>query len=94
MFKIGEDITLENFNCNKILGGVKQNKLIRKAKLYQILGYKEEYRKILEDAKPEDAEKFNYFLSSNFGFLFDKYFLNNRKFNINGKEEEGLEVKT
>ena len=94
MFKIGEDITLKNFNCNDILGGVKQNKLIRKAKLYQILGYKEEYRKILEDAKPEDAEKFNYFLSSNFGFLFDKYFLNDRKFNINGKEEEVLEFKT
>ena len=94
MFKIGEDITLENFNCNKILGGVKQNKLIRKAKLYQILGYKEEYRKILRNAKPKNAEKFNYFLSSNFGFLFDKYFLNDRKFNINGKEEEVLEFKT
>jgi hypothetical protein len=26
--------------------------------------------------------------------LFDKYFLNDRKFNINGKEEEVLEFKT
>ena len=94
MFNTGEDITLEKFNCKKILGGVKQNKLIRKAKLYQILGYKEEYRKILRNAKPKNAEKFNYFLSSNFGFLFDKYFLNDRKFNINGKEEEVLEFKT
>jgi len=94
MFQTGEDITLEKFICKKILGGVKQNKLIRKAKLYQILGYKEEYRKILENAKPEDAEKFNYFLSSNFGFLFDKYFLNDRMFKINGKEEEVLDFKT
>ena len=94
MIGIWGNITLENFNCNDILGGVKQNKLIRKANLYQILGYKEEYRKILRNAKPKNAEKFNYFLSSNFGFLFDKYFLNDRKFNINGKEEEVLEFKT
>ena len=94
MIGIWGNITLESFNCNDILGGVKQNKLIRKAKLYQILGYKEEYRKILRNAKPKNAEKFNYFLSSNFGFLFDKYFLNDRKFNINGKEEEVLEFKT
>jgi len=94
MIEISGDFIFNKFDCNDILGGVKQNELIRKAKLYQILGYKEEYRKILEDAKPEDAEKFNYFLSSNFGFLFDKYFLNNRKFNINGKEEEVLEFKT
>ena len=94
MIEINGDFIFNKFDCNDILGGVKQNELVRKAKLYQILGYKEEYRKILEDAKPEDPEKYNYFLSSNFGFLFDKYFLNVRKFNINRKEEEVLEFKT
>ena len=94
MIETSGDFIFNNFDCNDILGGVKQNELVRKSKLYQILGYKDEYRKILENAKPEYAEKFNYFLSSNFGFLFDKYFLNNRKFNINGKEEEVLEFKT
>ena len=94
IIEISGDFIFNKFDCNDILGGVKQNELVKKAKLYQILGYKDEYRKILENAKPENAEKFNYFLSSNFGFLFDKYFLNNRKFNINGKEEEVLEFKT
>ena len=88
------DIIFNNFNCNDILGGVKQNEIIRKAKLYQILGYNAEYRKILRNAKPKNEEKFNYFLSRNFGFLFEKYFLNDRKFNINGKEEPVEEFKT
>jgi len=94
MIGIWGNITLKNFDCNDILRGVKQNKLIRKANLYQILGYKKKYRKILRKANPKNAEKFNYFLSSNFGFLFDKYFLNDLKFKINGKEEEVLEFKT
>ena len=88
------DIIFNKFDCNDILGGVKQNELIRKANLYQILGYNNEYRKILRNAKPKNAEKFNYFLSSNFGFLFDKYFLNDNKFKINGKEETVEEFKT
>ena len=88
------DITFKNFDCNDILGGVKQNKLIKKANLYQILGYNKENRKILRNAKPKNAEIFNYFLSRNFGFLFEKYFLNERKFKINGKEVSVEEFKT
>jgi hypothetical protein len=94
LIEILGDIIFNNFDCNDILGGVKQNELIRKANLYQILGYNKDYRKILRNAKPKNAEIFNYFLSRNFGFLFEKYFLNDRKFEINGKEESVKEFKT
>jgi len=94
LIEIFGDIIFKKFDCNEILGGVKQNELIKKANVYQILGYNKEYRKILRNAKPKNAEKFNYFLSSNFGFLFDKYFLNDNKFKINGKEETVEEFKT
>jgi len=94
LIEILGDIIFKKFDCNDILGGVKQNELIKKANLYQILGYNEDFRKILRNAKPKNAEIFNYFLSRNFGFLFEKYFLNERKFKINGKEESIEEFKT
>ena len=42
IIEISGNFIFNKFDCNDILGGVKQNDLVKKAKLYQILGYKEE----------------------------------------------------
>jgi hypothetical protein len=72
--------------------------------MYQILCFKEDkdkdenenedkekdYKKILEEAKPdnlEDEKIFNYFLTSKYGDLYKKYYTNDRKFLIGGEEK-------
>ena len=96
MIEVDGDIIFNNFQCKEIVGGVKQNELIMKAKLYQVLNYKDKYRDILIKAKPKTKQKarFYYFLTRPFRFLFEKYFLNSRTFIIGGKEVYVKEFKT
>ena len=93
MIEVDGDIIFNNFQCKEIVGGIIQNELIMKAKLYQVLGYKKKYRKILRKAEPK-TKWFYYFLTRQFGFLFEKYFLNSRTFIIEGKEVYVKEFKT
>ena len=86
IIEIKGNITLANFDCNYFLGGIKQNKILYRSIMYQIIGYK--YRKILMKAKPansEDEKIFNYFLINTFEDLFKEYYKNNRKFLIGGE---------
>jgi len=93
MIEVDGDIIFNNFQCKEIVGGVKQNELTMKAKLYQVLNYQDKYRDILIKAEPKN-ERFYYFLTRQFGFLFEKYFLNSRTFIIGGKEVYVKEFKT
>ena len=93
MIEVDGDIIFNNFQCKEIVGGIIQNELIMKAKLYQVLGYKKKYRKILRKAGNKN-KRFYYFLTRQFGFLFEKYFLNSRTFIIEGKEVYVKEFKT
>ena len=93
MIEVDGDIIFNNFQCKEIVGGIIQNELIMKAKLYQVLGYKKKYRKILRKAENKN-KRFYYFLTRQFGFLFEKYFLNSRTFIIEGKEVYVKEFKT
>ena len=69
------NITLENINLKKLLGGVKKNKLIFDLKLYQMLCIddKGKNKKIIQNANPEDEILYKYFLTRTYRFLFDKY---------------------
>ena len=72
------------------LGGIKQNKILYKSKMYQIIGYNYEYKQILEKARADNSEDekiLNYFLTSTFEDLFKEYFKNNRDFIIGGKKQ-------
>lgn len=93
MIEVDGDIIFNNFQCKEIVGGIIQNELIMKAKLYQVLGYKKKYRKILRKAENKNKRLY-YFLTRQFGFLFEKYFLNSRTFIIEGKEVYVKEFKT
>ena len=91
------DITFKKFNSKDFIKGTIQNKLILRSKVYQILGFKEGYRKLIEcDDKPEkENEKFfNFFMTRSVGFLFEKYFLDDRCFEIEGKNETIENFKT
>ena len=69
------NITLENINLKKLLGGVKKNKLIFDLKLYQMLCIddKGKNKEIIQNANPEDEILYKYFLTRTYRFLFDKY---------------------
>ena len=91
------NITFKTFNSKDFIKGVEQNQLILSSKVYQILGFKEDYRELIEkDAKPEEENKkvFNFFMTRSFGFLFEKYFLNDNCFEIEGKNETFEKFKT
>ena len=84
------NIKFPNFDCNYFLGGIKQNKILLKSKMYQIIGYNYEYKQILEKARADNSEDekiLNYFLTSTFEDLFKEYFKNNRDFTIGGKKQ-------
>ena len=84
------NIKFPNFDCNYFLGGIKQNKILLKSKMYQIIGYNYEFKQILEKARADNSEDekiLNYFLTSTFEDLFKEYFKNNRDFIIGGKKQ-------
>ena len=84
------NIKFHNFDCNYFLGGIKQNKILYKSKMYQIIGYNYEYKQILEKARADNSEDekiLNYFLTSTFEDLFKEYYNNNRDFTIGGKKQ-------
>ena len=84
------NIKFPNFDCNYFIGGIKQNKILYKSKMYQIIGYNYEYKQILENARADNSEDekiLNYFLTSTFEDLFKEYFKNNRDFIIGGKKQ-------
>ena len=88
IIEIKGNITFLNFDCNDFIKGLKQNKILYRSKVYQIIGYIKKYRKILMKAKPansEDEKIFNYFLINTFEDLFKEYYKNNRKFLIGGE---------
>ena len=88
--KVFGNITLPKFDCNEFVGGTSQNKILCESKIYQIFSSNEDYKKILEEtepANPEDKKIFNYFLTRTFNYLFQKYYLNDRVFLIEGKKE-------
>ena len=90
IIEIFGNITLSKFDCNEFVGGTSQNKILCKSKIYQIFSSNEDYKKILEEtepANPEDKKIFNYFLTRTFNYLFQKYYLNDRVFLIEGKKE-------
>ena len=91
IIEIFGNITLPKFDCNEFVGGTLQNKILCKSKIYQILCSDEDYREILIKAKPanpENEKKFNYFLTSTYNDLFQKYYNSKDKvFSIEGKEE-------
>ena len=65
IIEIKGNITFPNLDCNDFIKGLKQNKILYRSKVYQIIGYIKKYRKILMKAKPansEDEKIFNYFL--------------------------------
>ena len=79
------NITLENINLKKLLGGVKKNKLIFDLKLYQMLCIddKGKNKEIIQNANPEDEILYKYFLTRTYRFLFDKYMNCNNIFYVN-----------
>ena len=84
------NIKFPNFDCNYFIGGIKQNKILLKSKMYQIIGYNYEYKQILEKARADNSEDekiLNYFLTSTFEDLFKEYYNNNRDFTIGGKKQ-------
>ena len=98
--KITGKIEFLKFKSDYYLGGIKQNNILYKSRMYQILGFKKDedkekdedkdYKKILEEAKfdnLEDEKIFNYFLTSKYGDLYKKYYTNDRKFLIGGEEK-------
>ena len=88
IIEIKGNITFPNLDCNDFIKGLKQNKILYRSKVYQIIGYIKKYRKILMKAKPansEDEKIFNYFLINTFEDLFKEYYKNNRKFLIGGE---------
>ena len=90
IIEIFGNITLPKFDCNEFVRGTLQNKILLKSKIYQIFGSNEDYKKILEEtepANPENKKIFNYFLTRTFNYLFQKYYLNDRVFLIEGKKE-------
>ena len=90
IIEIFGNITLSKFDCNEFVGGTLQNKILCKSKIYQIFSSNEDYKNILEEtepANPEDKKIFNYFLTRTFNYLFQKYYLNDRVFLIEGKKE-------
>ena len=90
IIEIFGNITLSKFDCNEFVGGTSQNKILCKSKIYQIFSSNEDYKNILEEtepANPEDKKIFNYFLTRTFNYLFQKYYLNDRVFLIEGKKE-------
>ena len=90
IIEIFGNITLPDFDSNDFVGGTLQNEILCRSKMYQIFAYKDDYKKILENAepnKPEDEKKFNYFLTRNFEELFKEYYNNNKNFLIEGKYE-------
>ena len=90
IIEIFGNITLPKFDCNEFVGGTSQNKILCESKIYQIFSSNEDYKNILEEtepANPEDKKIFNYFLTRTFNYLFQKYYLNDRVFLIEGKKE-------
>ena len=90
IIEIFGNITLPKFDCNEFVGGTLQNKILCESKIYQIFSSNEDYKNILEEtepANPEDKKIFNYFLTRTFNYLFQKYYLNDRVFLIEGKKE-------
>ena len=90
IIEIFGNITLPKFDCNEFVGGTLQNDILCKSKIYQIFSSNEDYKNILEEtepANPEDKKIFNYFLTRTFNYLFQKYYLNDRVFLIEGKKE-------
>jgi hypothetical protein len=79
------NITLENINLKKLLGGVKKNKLIFDLKLYQMLCIddKGKNKEIIQNANPEDEILYKYFLTRTYRFLFDNYINCNNIFYVN-----------
>lgn len=91
-------IKLARVNLKNVFGGTTQNKISLERKLYQIICFDEKNKKILINAKPNDEKIFNYFLSSEYKFLLNKYYDNdnnkNKTFNIDGKDVKIEDFKT
>ena len=87
-------IKLAKVNLKNVFGGTTQNKESLMGKLYQIICFGENNKKILENAKPENEKIYNYFLSREYKFLLKKYYDNDKNFNIDGKDVKIEDFKT
>ena len=99
MVKLVEDlggIKLESVNLDNVFGGTKRNRAIIDLPLYKIICFEldeknEKYvknnnKEILENAKPKGEKNkklFEYLLTRKYKFLLDKYFNNEKNFDIN-----------
>lgn len=99
MVKLVEDlggIKLESVNLDNVFGGTKRNRAIIDLPLYKIICFEldeknEKYvknnnKEILENAKPKgerNKKLFEYLLTRKYKFLLDKYFNNEKNFDIN-----------
>ena len=99
MVKLVEDlggIKLESVNLDNVFGGTKRNRAIIDLPLYKIIYFEldeknEKYvknnnKEILENAKPKgerNKKLFEYLLTRKYKFLLDKYFNNEKNFDIN-----------
>ena len=99
MVKLVEDlggIKLESVNLDNVFGGTKRNRTIIDLPLYKIICFEldeknEKYvknnnKEILENAKPKgerNKKLFEYLLTRKYKFLLDKYFNNEKNFDIN-----------
>jgi len=98
MVKLVEDlggIKLESVNLDNVFGGTKRNRAIIDLPLYKIICFEldeknEKYvknnnKEILENAKPKgerNKKLFEYLLTRKYKFLLDKYFNNEKIFDI------------
>ena len=98
MVKLVEDlggIKLESVNLDNVFGGTKRNRTIIDLPLYKIICFvldeknekyvKNNNKEILENAKPEgerNKKLFEYLLTRKYKFLLDKYFNNEKNFDI------------
>ena len=98
MVKLVEDlggIKLESVNLDNVFGGTKRNRAIIDLPLYKIICFEldeknEKYvknnnKEILENAKPKgerNKKLFEYLLTRKYKFLLDKYFNNEKNFDI------------
>ena len=99
MVKLVEDlggIKLEPVNLDNVFGGTERNRAIIDLSLYKIICFEldeknEKYvknnnKEILENAKPKgerNKKLFEYLLTRKYKFLLDKYFNNEKNFDIN-----------
>ena len=81
---------LEDINLNDLFGGIEQNKKILRWKMYQIFSYSKINRKKLRDCEPSneaDKKIFYFILTRRYKFIFKNYYLNDKNFVIDGKNE-------